>query len=428
MQNPASAIAAAAIAVLLPSIPTAAAQTAQLPPPLPISSLDLQMIQDAWTNPDDNKHGDQDRPGYKLLQHSWDTIHTIRARVATSVSIRLDPAEQISTFLVADPALVEATLVSPNGVELRALQAGADTSLSIYTAAGRLYKLYTRTVPHDAPTTTDFLVDIRLTQPRRVPARHSAAGPHPAARTNAQVLHTVPAPQPAALPRSLYRAPGPDSPATATPQGVFENLESHGATISALRYDLTAHANTHAAKAAIGPQRVFRDNRWTYIDFGTLAATMDRWPAATLLTAETESPVATRIAGPQRQILIVEAIGSIVLRSGPHVICIDLARPPGQGPPPQPPRPTAPALALQQPSALPEAPEHEAIVTTLKARDPDTLTRVLLPAISGTDGATYTHLDETTVLLNGLSWPDAIALCARLSTHAVSCTFERPGA
>lgn len=421
----------ATLAMLAPILHASAQQNPDtLPRNLPMSSLDLDMTQDAWNAPTPNKHADQSKPGYKLLPHSWDSIHRIRIRVATTVSVRLDPTESIDTFLLADTAIIEATAVPPNGMELRALQAGADTSLSIYTHSGRLYKLYLATVPHDSDTTTDFIVDIPIAQPRSVPPPHSPAGPHtPDPDPAPSALQTV-GRSAATTPSTKFLAASQEHHAAsqlATPAatGIFGNLESKGADIAALRYDLTAYASTEAAKHAIGPQRVFRDQRWTYVDFGPRAALMEQWPAATILTSETESPVATDIAGPNRNILIVKAIGSIVLRSGPHVICIDLKTPPDAGPPPQPPQPTAADQPLLQPPAPLQADNTQAVAFQVTSQRPAELDGVLASALSGQTGITWHATGENTVQINGMTWPNALALCSALTPHEITCSFTR---
>ena len=413
----------AALAVIAATGAAAQQNGSIIPSRLPLSSLDLDMTQDAWTRPEPAKHRDQSTPGYKVLPHSWDTIHRVRIRVATTVSIRLDPGESIRTFLLADTAIIEATAVPPNGMELRALQAGADTSLSIYTTSGRLYKLYIATVPHDADTTTDFIVDIPIVQPRAVPPPHSAAGPH--------TRDPDPAPSPLqtvgnAMPETTFLQ-STETPALPAPgsTGIFGNLESKGADIAALRYDLTAFANTETAKHAIGPQRVFRDNRWTYIDFGPRAARMEQWPAATLLTAGTESPVATDVAGPDRRILIVKAIGSIVLRSGPHVICIDLKTHPDSGPLPQPPQRTAAPPPLMQPPAPLQATEQQQVAFEITSPNPAELDGLLSSALSGQTGVTWHAASDTATQVSGMTWPNALALCSTLAPHGVTCSFTR---
>lgn len=90
-----------------------------------------------------------------------------------------------------------------------------------------------------------------------------------------------------------------------------------------LRTDLKILASTPAA-SIIAPVAAWRDDRFTYLDFGPRAASMSTWPVAALVVDGIESPVGTRVAGPNRSVMIVEAIGNVVLRNGQHVVCITL--------------------------------------------------------------------------------------------------------
>ena len=75
----------------------------------------------------------------------------------------------------------------------------------------------------------------------------------------------------------------------------------------------------------IGPERVFRDDRWTIIDFGKNTEGRIRvLPIPSRVIDRTESPVTHRYTGKGR-FLIVEAIGEIVLRDGQNVVCLHLA-------------------------------------------------------------------------------------------------------
>ena len=88
----------------------------------------------------------------------------------------------------------------------------------------------------------------------------------------------------------------------------------------------------------IAPERVWRDNVFTYIDFGEKALNMNQRPVVSLLVEGGESPVGFRTEGPQSRLLVVEAIGDLVLRNGGRIVCIKLRSKPyllSNPPPPQ---------------------------------------------------------------------------------------------
>ena len=72
----------------------------------------------------------------------------------------------------------------------------------------------------------------------------------------------------------------------------------------------------------IAPERVWRDRIFTYIDFGDKVIAMTQRPVVSLLVEGGESPVGFRTDGEDGRLLIVEAVGDMVLRSGQRIVCI----------------------------------------------------------------------------------------------------------
>ena len=71
----------------------------------------------------------------------------------------------------------------------------------------------------------------------------------------------------------------------------------------------------------IAPERVWRDRIFMYIDFGDKVISMTQRPVVSLLVEGGESPVGFRTDGEDGRLLIVEAVGDMVLRSGQRLIC-----------------------------------------------------------------------------------------------------------
>ena len=72
----------------------------------------------------------------------------------------------------------------------------------------------------------------------------------------------------------------------------------------------------------IAPERVWRDRIFTYIDFGDKVISMTQRPVVSLLVEGGESPVGFRTDGEDGRLLIVEAVGDMILRSGQRIVCI----------------------------------------------------------------------------------------------------------
>jgi hypothetical protein len=72
----------------------------------------------------------------------------------------------------------------------------------------------------------------------------------------------------------------------------------------------------------IAPERVWRDNVFTYIDFGEKAISMGQRPVVSILVEGGEAPVSFRSDGPNSRLMIVEGIGDMVLRNGQRIVCI----------------------------------------------------------------------------------------------------------
>lgn len=76
----------------------------------------------------------------------------------------------------------------------------------------------------------------------------------------------------------------------------------------------------------IAPERVWRDDIFTYIDLGKKALNMMQRPVVSMIVERVEVPVGFRTKGPDNRLIIVEGVGDLVLRNGKRIICIKLRR------------------------------------------------------------------------------------------------------
>ena len=301
----------------------AAAPVPPMPPPTGLQ--DLGLTQNAWADPQANQAPGQSRPGYRAYRYSWASTYKITLRTGAPTSLRMDPTEQIRHVINGNPHVFETAIMAPNLLVVRPLYAGVDTVLQVPTFSGRLYSFYVRSYPPTFSDITDHIVDVILDP--GAPLHLNPHGPHTQHGSDraASLGHALPALNPV-----LHPTPAPGAPSTAAAAGnpAFAHVETAAFDPAAIRWgDFRVRANTTAAAAAIGPTHVFRTDTHTYIDFGDKARSMQQWPTVMLLDSATEAIVNTQTIGRARQMLVVDAIGSMVLAAGQHIICIDLIAP-----------------------------------------------------------------------------------------------------
>ena len=104
-------------------------------------------------------------------------------------------------------------------------------------------------------------------------------------------------------------------------QGEYSWIESIPTDPSKFRFDLDVYV-PNPDDYIIAPERVWRDDVFTYLDFGDKSINMLQRPVVSLLIERGESPVGFRTTGPQGRLMIVEAVGDLVLRNGQRIVCI----------------------------------------------------------------------------------------------------------
>ena len=329
----------------------------------------LQSLQPAWEakTPVHGKDQTAGAPGYRQLNFSWKKIHYIRLRAGVISFFRLDPTETIDSVVIGDRSAFEIILLPkyPNIVQVHPLLIGVDSNMTIFTEDGRIYSMFLASHPPSYPQATDIIIDVLLgkeVQEQR-PA-YRALGPHPDANSSNQSAPIQVVPQVPVVPQqgiismddiknaetsedlanlassasSANNTPiqnlqsdlakfgvGPeanflDRPGSPEEASIWTNLETIEIDVANLKFDYYVKVSSRKAAREIAPERVFRDSRWTYIDFGEdyLSKTT---PVPTRVIDRTESPVAHRFAK-GRRIMAIEAIGNFVLRDGQNVVCI----------------------------------------------------------------------------------------------------------
>lgn len=261
--------------------------------------------QEAWNRPFDNMSDGQTAPGVVRYQWTADLVMPVRLRAGFVTNIVLPEWDAAEDILIGDGATVEATIVRANVIAVKSVQTGVDTSLSIISGSGNVYTMYLRTEGRNTRLVTDLQVFIQaapssgdgrwFNDERRSILGRSSGG---------QVQDVVPASaktEDASL--SMYgNASNGDEPVP----------------VDRRVFDIKMY-EVNPGDQSIAPDYVYTDGRFTYLHFP--AGVTDR-PAVFRSVDGVEGRVNTRVMGRYSEIIVVEALGDFVLRSGSRTVCL----------------------------------------------------------------------------------------------------------
>ncbi len=256
--------------------------------------LPLGQIQPAWT--DAVPAPGQRSPGVLRVRYERDRVFTIRTRVQMSTTIQLPGCEKIEDIYPGDGYAFQIVQPRENIVVVRPEYAGVDTSLAIVTSSGNSYTFYLRSEPIETRTVSDLAVFVDAPGLCR-------SGPGQTVRP------------------TLLGRNGEIAAAGRGGRGGSDYLREIPFDFAKLDFDCCRIYAATQNDTSIAPVRVFSDDVHTYVDFGEKSDRIAS-PAAFLLRDGIDQPVNTRVAGTRGQILVIEAIGDITLKSGERVICI----------------------------------------------------------------------------------------------------------
>ena len=262
--------------------------------------LPLGQIQPAWSDP--VAAPGQRSPGIMRVRYEADRVYAVRTRVQFATTINLPGCEQIQDIYVGDGYVFQVTQSRDNVVVIRPDLAGADTTLTIVSAANNTYSFYLRSEPVESKSVSDVTVFVDAPGLCRASAGSQVRATQFGA--NGEV---------AGVGRSRAGRGGTTSGGDFVREVSFD--------MSKVDFDCCRIYAETQADAAIAPVRVFSDDIYTYVDFGERSDRIAS-PAAFLLRDGIDQPVNTRVVGSRGQILVVEAIGDITLKSGERIICL----------------------------------------------------------------------------------------------------------
>lgn len=273
---------------------------------MPISAIGAQT---AWNNPNANMAAGSTKPGYAQLSWSKGTVLPIRLRSGMVTMITLPNGEQIEDATVGNTALfnidpsaqgTNTMFITPNP-EIQ----GGDTNMIVSGKSGNQYIFYLRAEPTNSPEITYSQVEIVMDGNATLPG---FAGANTATPTGGM--------------SSVFKKSKTSSSGTIGVDGEdYGWIKSMKIDPSEFRFDLDIFV-PNPDDYVIAPERVWRDRIFTYIDFGDKVIAMTQRPVVSLLVEGGESPVGFRTDGEDGRLLIVEAVGDMVLRSGQRIVCI----------------------------------------------------------------------------------------------------------
>lgn len=267
---------------------------------------DFNGVQYAWDNPTANMASGSIKPGYAQLSWSQGAVLPIKLRNGMLTMVNLPMGEQIADIQIGDQNqfVIDATqgdktmFISPAADNF-----GSDTNMIVTGNSGNRYIFYLRAEPANASEITYSQVDVVLD--RGAPAI-AGAGAATKAGGGAGSIFTKKSSGPVTV-----GVDGED----------YGWIKSMKIDPSEFRFDLDIYV-PNPDDYVIAPERVWRDRIFTYIDFGDKVISMTQRPVVSLLVEGGESPVGFRTDGEDGRLLIVEAVGDMVLRSGQRIVCI----------------------------------------------------------------------------------------------------------
>lgn len=259
----------------------------------------------AWDNPNANMAAGSSQPGYANLTWSKGTVLPIKTRSGMATLVTLPNGEAIEQVMRGDETLFD--IETSKGSQSMYIQPsagnnGSDTNLIVTGKSGNIYTFYLRAYPVNSSEIAYSQVDISL-------GNGGAVSGGAIAPASSGKMSSVFAKQSSSA--STIGVDGED----------YGWIKTMKIDPSEFRFDLDIFV-PNPDDYVIAPERVWRDRIFTYIDFGDKVISMTQRPVVSLLVEGGESPVGFRTDGEDGRLLIVEAVGDMILRSGQRIVCI----------------------------------------------------------------------------------------------------------
>lgn len=263
-------------------------------------------VQTAWDNPTANMASGSLKPGYAQLNWSKGSVLPVKLRNGMVTMITLPNGEQIADAVVGKNNLF--TFEAQQGgntilIKPEDSNQGSDTNFIVTGKSGNQYIFYLRSEPSNSSEITYSQVEVVLDGNAVLPIDSST-------KTTSSGGSS-----------SIFKKASSTSNTVGVDGEDYGWIKSMKIDPSEFRFDLDIFV-PNPDDYVIAPERVWRDQIFTYIDFGDKVISMTQRPVVSLLVEGGESPVSFRTDGEDGRLIIVEAVGDMVLRSGQRIVCI----------------------------------------------------------------------------------------------------------
>lgn len=275
----------------------------------------LGMVQSAWLDPLQNLGEGQSKPAYSRYYWSPDLVLPVRLREGMLTLINFPEWEMVEDVYIGDSKTFDGRISGPNTLLLypkSGAMVGVDTNIIVFGRSGNKYAFYARSEGVNTERLTNSIIDIEVVDEEKnggsVGGFGSVSG---GGHVNA----------------SAYRGGnGKSVDSTFTKRFQKEDwIQSIPLDPTKFKFDIEVYV-PNPDDVVIAPERVWRDDIFTYIDFGEKALNMIQRPIVTLIVERVETPVGFRAAGPNNRLIIVEGVGDMVLRNGKRIVCLKTRR------------------------------------------------------------------------------------------------------
>ena len=277
----------------------------------------LGMTQAAWLDPLQNLGEGQSKPAYSRYYWSPDLVLPIRVREGMITLVNFPEWEMIEDIFIGDNATFDGQISGPNSLMLyprKGANVGVDTNVIVFGRSGNRYVFYVKSEAVNTERLTNSIIDIDVIGG---PEGTGGAGSANFGGGTSGVLG-------AHVGGTASGGKSVDANYTRRFQK-SDWLKSIPLDPSKFRFDLEVYV-PNPDDVVIAPERVWRDDIFTYIDLGKKALNMMQRPVVSMIVERIEVPVGFRTKGPDNRLIIVEGVGDLVLRNGKRIICIKLRR------------------------------------------------------------------------------------------------------
>lgn len=275
----------------------------------------IGMMQSAWLDPLQNLGEGQTKPAYSKYYWSPDLVLPVRLREGMMTLINFPEWELLEDVFIGDSATFDGQISGPNTILLypkKGANVGVDTNVIVFGRSGNRYVFYVRSEGVNTERLTNSIIDIEVIGNESSSGNRSFGNGSlgSGGRPNA----------------SFGKGNSKSVASTYTKRFQKEDwIEDIPVNPEKFRFDIEVYV-PNPDDVVIAPERVWRDDIFTYIDLGNKALNMNQRPIVTLINEKVETPVGFRTRGPNNRLIVVEAIGDLVMRNGKRIICLKLRR------------------------------------------------------------------------------------------------------